>query len=104
LDTVEYFEKLNEILDRYLNSGDFWSCEIEIPETEIENWICMRSNPKHFSTSMFLGKWSVDGKFPSTSSIRLVRAMELPDDSLRIVGRQGDNLFVLILALDPSQH
>lgn len=93
----EYFAAIDEIVQRFVLTDDFWSCEISIPQTELDRWICMRKNPKHFSTAMFLGQWSVEGKHPTVEPIRLVRLMPMPDDSLRIIGRQGDDLFVLML-------
>lgn len=92
-----YRHAIAGVVERYVSQNDFWSIEISIPKSECENWICMRHNPKHFSSSMFLGAWSKDGRHPDSTPIRLLRVMEMPDDSLRIIGRQGLDLFVLIL-------
>ena len=92
-----YEDVIAEIVDRYLQTDDFWSTEIEIPVEERMNWICMRKNPKHFTSAMFLGDWSDPSKTPEDGVIRLLRVMEMPDDSLRIIGRQSQDLFVLLL-------
>ena len=93
----DYKKVIDETVNRHLQTDDFWSTEIEIPIEERKNWICMRMNPKHFSTAMFLNDWSDDSKFPHDGPIRLLRIMEMPDDSLRIIGRQNQDLFVLML-------
>ena len=93
----EYRDAIAEAVDRHLSSGDFWSTEICIPSGELAKWKCVRINPKHFTPAMFLGVWSVDDKYPTTEPIRLLRLMEMPDDSLRLIGRQGPDLFVLTI-------
>jgi hypothetical protein len=92
-----YESIIAEIVDRFLKTEDFWSTEVEIPAEERANWICMRNNPKHFTSAMFLGDWSDTSKSPGDEKIRLLRVMEMPDESLRIIGRQDQDLFVLML-------
>ena len=94
---IDYENTINEIVNRYLQTDDFWSTEIVIPVEERSKWICMRKNPKHFTTAMFIGDWSDASKLPGDGVVRLLRIMEMPDDSLRIIGRQDKDLYVLML-------
>ena len=91
-----YQTAISEVINRFIQTDDFWSTEIEIPKEERKNWIRMRRNPKHFTTAMFLEGWSDNTKTPGDGTIRLLRVMEMPDDSLRIIGRQNEDLFVLM--------
>jgi hypothetical protein len=93
----EYESAIDEVVERFVTSGDFWSREIVVPKEHRNMWLRMRKNPKHFTSAMFIGTWSDNSKVLSESPLRLVRAMDMPDDSIRIIGRQGDDLFVLIL-------
>lgn len=93
----EYEKTISQIVSRHKKTADFWSTEVVLPTSVLEKWICMRFNPNHFSLRMFIGSWSIPNKHPKPESIRLVRLMEMPDNTLRIIGRQGDDLFVLIL-------
>ena len=92
-----YKASIAEIVNRHNDLDDFWSTEVVIPNGERAKWVRMIRNPKHFTTAMFLGTWSDSRLHPSGDPIRLVRAMGMPDNSLRIVGRQGEHLYVLIL-------
>jgi len=92
-----YSASIAEIVNRHNDLHDFWSTEVVIPTSEREKWVRMIRNPKHFTTAMFLGTWSDSRSHPSGEAIRLLRAMGMPDKSLRIVGRQGEHLYVLIL-------
>jgi len=92
-----YKASIAEIVKRHNDLNDFWSTEVAIPTGERDKWVRMIRNPKHFTAAMFLGTWSDPRLHPSSDPIRLVRAMGMPDNSLRIVGRQGEHLYVLIL-------
>ena len=95
-----YEAVLEEILDRAKSGLDFRSAEVSISSLERKNWIRMRVDPSHFSTAMFLGVWSVPGKFPKAGELRILRAMELPDRTLRLIARQGNFLYVKIYELE----
>lgn len=91
----EYDKFIKDLIRRFRTSGEFWSSEIRIPSERRSAWACMRNNPSHFTQSMFIGRWSVPDKYPGEEMIRLVRLMETADGSIRIIGRQGKDLFVL---------
>jgi len=99
MDKSTYEIAIEEILNRVKSNLDFRSAEVEMPTTDRRNWIRMRFDPSHFSTSMFLGVWSVPNKFPKAGSLRILRAMELPDGTLRLIARQGSFLYVRIYQL-----
>jgi len=92
-----YKKVVLEIIKRHRKTADFWSTEVILPKSELDNWICMRNNPSHFSMRMFIGSWSIPNRHPIPDSIRIVRLMEMPDNTLRLIGRQGSDLYVLIL-------
>jgi len=91
----EYDKFIKDLIRRFRTSGEFWSSEIRIPSERRSAWVCMRNNPSHFTQSMFIGRWSVPDKYPGEELIRLVRLMETADGSMRVIGRQGKDLFVL---------
>ena len=99
----QYDEAVDSILERFRDGLDFRSMEVDVPKQSLNQWICMRRNPSHFSESMFLGVWSVSNKHPKPGSLRIVRLMEMPDDTVRLIARQGENLFVNIFEFENSQ-
>ena len=48
-----YQTAISEVINRFIQTDDFWSTEIEIPKEERKNWIRMRRNPTHFTTAIY---------------------------------------------------
>jgi len=86
-----------EIVKQHNDLNDFWSTEAVIATGDRDKWVRVIRNPTSVRAAMLLGTWSDSKLHPSGDPIRRVRAMGMPDSSIRVVGRQRSHLYTLTL-------
>ena len=87
--------ELDEILDECRAGRLFRARPIVLDKADAEQFKRMRQNPTRFTPKIFEGDWSDASTTAAASEIRLLAAVICPDQTLRLVGRQGRELYAL---------
>lgn len=68
--------------------------EIELAAEDCSALVALRGNPRRFHTAIFDGDWAKPASHPAPGAVRILRVMAGNDGVTRVIGRQGDMLYV----------
>jgi hypothetical protein len=68
--------------------------EIVLSEADCEVMVALRANPKRFYPAIFNGDWARPSEHPMPGIVRILRVIPGEDGVTRVIGRQGDTLYV----------
>lgn len=91
--------ELDEILDECRMGRTFRARLIILDKADAKQFQRMRQNPTRFTPKIFEGEWGDSSATADASEIRLLAAVKCPDHTVRIVGRQGRELYALTVQL-----
>lgn len=77
----------------HLNGEDFAATELDLSPTEAAEWVRLRTDPRRFAPSIFVGSWADATMHPEAGDLRIVRVMTGPDRVTRAIARQGKYLY-----------
>jgi hypothetical protein len=91
--------ELDEILDECRAGRLFRARLLVLDKAGAKQFQRMRQNPTRFTPKIFEGDWSDPSTTADASEIRLLAAVKCPDHTVRLVGRQGRELYALTIEL-----
>ncbi len=87
-------DHLAELFAREARGEPFRVEVLELDDVTAQEFVRMRTNPPHFYRKIFNGDWADPGKHPQPGPLRILRMMAGYDGVTRVIGRQGNHLFV----------
>lgn len=81
------------LIAAHLNGEDFAATEFVLAATEVDEWVRLRTDPRRFAPSIFVGSWADANAHPEVGDLRIVRVMTGPDRVTRAIARQGKYLY-----------
>lgn len=69
--------------------------DVVLDEKTARVFVELRHNPARFTARVFTGDWAVVGSHAAAASIRLLAVVVSEDGVVRLIGRQGANLYAI---------
>ena len=82
-----------DLIDAHLDGEDFAATELVLSSVEVAEWVRLRTDPRRFTPSIFVGSWADAEAHPDAGDLRILRVMTGYDQVTRAIARQGRYLY-----------